>query len=232
MPSLFSVLALLLVALILPIQRWQDMLSRIIAGKLKVILAVILFFAMVMMTPSTPEADQNESDSANDPVVSATTAPSVTNEPTAIPTATPTPTPTPVPTPTPTATPTATPYVTATPLPVLKEGAKGAAVVAMQERLIELGYLKGTADGQFGSGTKKAVIAFQKNNGLTADGIAGEQTMTVLFSSHAVRQQWVWIPQSGSKYHRQSDCSGMQNPTMITLDEALQNNLTPCKKCH
>ena len=45
-------------------------------------------------------------------------------------------------------------------------------VKTLQEALIELGFLSGKADGVFGAGTEKAVIAFQMANGLAADGIA------------------------------------------------------------
>ena len=31
----------------------------------------------------------------------------------------------------------------------------------------------------------------------------------------------VWIPKSGSKYHRSSDCSNMKNPCQVTQDEAI-----------
>ena len=85
---------------------------------------------------------------------------------------------------------TETPVPTQTPPPVpqitpnkkyhnLKKGDKGAEVKARQERLIELGYLpKGAADGSYGNQTYKAVRAFQANNGLTKDGIAGRKTQT------------------------------------------------------
>ena len=59
---------------------------------------------------------------------------------------------------------------------VLKQGSTGTLVKTMQTRLIKWGYLKGTADGIFGAKTKAAVIAFQKKNGLTADGIVGTKT--------------------------------------------------------
>ena len=55
----------------------------------------------------------------------------------------------------------------------LKEGMDSSAVRAMQKRLIDLGYLSGSADGSFGAATKAAVIAFQTANNLTADGVAG-----------------------------------------------------------
>ncbi len=73
----------------------------------------------------------------------------------------------------------------------LKEGMNGDDVRALQRRLITLGYLKGNADGDFGSGTKAAVTAFQQQNGLKADGIAGTATHNKLFSDEAV-------PASGS----------------------------------
>ena len=68
----------------------------------------------------------------------------------------------------------------------LKEGMKDSSEVkAMQARLIELGYLTGSADGDFGASTRAALIAFQKNAGLTADGIAGATTIKALNSSSA-----------------------------------------------
>ena len=68
----------------------------------------------------------------------------------------------------------------------LKKGMQGAAVKAMQQRLIELGYMTGTADGVFGTDTAEAVYYFQKNNGLVRDSVAGEKTLQILFSTSAV----------------------------------------------
>ncbi len=59
---------------------------------------------------------------------------------------------------------------------VLKQGSSGATVKTMQTKLINWGYLTGKADGIFGSKTKAAVIRFQRNNGLSADGIVGTKT--------------------------------------------------------
>ena len=59
------------------------------------------------------------------------------------------------------------------------------AVRDIQKRLKELGYYKGSADGDFGPATEKAVMAFQKANGLTADGKVGEKTLAKLNSSKA-----------------------------------------------
>ena len=66
----------------------------------------------------------------------------------------------------------------------LKKGDKGRDVKTLQERLIELGYMpEGSADGNYGNQTYKAVREFQRNNGLEADGIAGRRTQTYLFEN-------------------------------------------------
>lgn len=63
---------------------------------------------------------------------------------------------------------------------ILKEGASGPDVVALQEKLKEAGFNPGKVDGIFGLGTEAAVLAFQKSQGLLADGIAGPQTLRAL----------------------------------------------------
>lgn len=61
-----------------------------------------------------------------------------------------------------------------------KQGSSGDEVTAIQTKLYELGYYGGRIDGIFGSGTKNALINFQMDNGLTADGIAGTKTLQAL----------------------------------------------------
>jgi len=61
--------------------------------------------------------------------------------------------------------------------PTLRLGARGGAVVTLQHRLASLHYFDvGAADGAFGQNTYHAVIAFQKVQGLTRDGIVGPAT--------------------------------------------------------
>ena len=67
----------------------------------------------------------------------------------------------------------------------LKHGSTGDDVKKMQQRLKELGYLKGSADGDFGDATETAVKAFQLQNGLAVDGKAGAKTLEKLYSSTA-----------------------------------------------
>lgn len=60
--------------------------------------------------------------------------------------------------------------------PMVSYGSRGDAVRKLQELLNALGYDCGSVDGIFGSKTKAAVLAFQKANGLAADGIVGPLT--------------------------------------------------------
>jgi hypothetical protein len=62
----------------------------------------------------------------------------------------------------------------------LTEGAKGPDVTALQERLTQLGYWNGKADGSFGSLTQQAVYALQKAAGLGRDGVVGPKTQKAL----------------------------------------------------
>ena len=91
---------------------------------------------------------------------------------------------------------TATPAPTATPSvkdptiqiatnKTLRQGDSNSSVKEMQQRLIELGYLSGKADGIFGAQTYAALVAFQRANALSPDGIAGSKTLSALNSSSA-----------------------------------------------
>lgn len=87
---------------------------------------------------------------------------------------------------------TATPRPTATPDLsrdyYLKVGLTGKKVTTLQNRLIELGWMAGKADGTFGGATEAAVKAFQKKtSGLWDDGIAGPDTLKALYSSSAAK---------------------------------------------
>lgn len=61
-----------------------------------------------------------------------------------------------------------------------KYGSTGSEVKKIQQKLKELGYYKGNVDGIYGTATKKAVTAFQKNCGITSDGICGPKTLLYL----------------------------------------------------
>lgn len=63
----------------------------------------------------------------------------------------------------------------------LKYGDSGSRVTELQTALVKLGYNTNGVDGRFGAGTQRAVISFQKDNGLEADGLAGTKTLELLY---------------------------------------------------
>jgi len=71
-------------------------------------------------------------------------------------------------------------------LSTLRRGDENQQVLVLQQYLLSLGYLSTQPDGQFGSGTERAVKLFQEANGLTADGIAGKGTLAILYGGDAI----------------------------------------------
>lgn len=66
----------------------------------------------------------------------------------------------------------------------LLEGTRGTDVDSFQKQLVDLGYLS-KATGYYGTETIEAVKSFQKQNGLSADGKAGEKTFALIYSPDA-----------------------------------------------
>lgn len=65
-------------------------------------------------------------------------------------------------------------------MPLLKQGSSGPAVKDLQQKLKALGFDPNGVDGNFGPGTKAAVIAFQQSKGLQPDGKVGPATMAAI----------------------------------------------------
>ena len=61
-------------------------------------------------------------------------------------------------------------------------------------------------------------------------------TSSVQQNSSTVTQtpsdEMVWIPRTGSKFHRNASCSNMKDPTQVTRQEAESRGYEPCKKCY
>lgn len=70
----------------------------------------------------------------------------------------------------------------ANPSMVLRLGDEGTAVQVLQQKLKDLGYFKNaTTTTYFGIVTQQSISNFQKQNSLTQDGVAGEQTLKLIF---------------------------------------------------
>ncbi len=85
-------------------------------------------------------------------------------------------------TPTPTPVPTLSPEEDAGGYKILQKGSTGKDVTALQEALIELGFLKGQPDAKYGSGTERAVIAFQTKNDYPSTGIMDANIQAFLYT--------------------------------------------------
>ncbi|WP_283399208.1 peptidoglycan-binding domain-containing protein [Aristaeella lactis] len=129
----------------------------------------------------------------------------------------------------PTATPSPTPEPTM--VPELKSGSKGDEVTALQELLVQYGYLSGKASGKYDNATIKAVKDFQINNRLEETGKCTEEVWEKI-TNWPKQQETVYKSKKGKVYHSRSDCSGMKTATSMTLSDALRKGLTPCSHCH
>lgn len=109
---------------------------------------------------------------------------------------------------------------TSTPTPrLLQLNSVGVEVKEMQSRLKELGYYGGEVDGQFGSGTRAAVESFQRQHGIEADGVAGETTLTRLYSAQA--QGFVATPTPSPTPESATLSGGAQGEAVKRLQQRL-----------
>lgn len=75
--------------------------------------------------------------------------------------------------------------------PTLRKGNKNIYVKQVQEKLLALGYSLGICgvDGDFGNATEAAVKKFQKDHGLTVDGVVGAKTYAALDAAQPGEKQ-------------------------------------------
>ena len=79
------------------------------------------------------------------------------------------------------------------PAKTLKPGQSGAAVVAMRDRLVSMGYLRRSATQTYDATLQRAVQVFQRDHGLTTDGVAGPSTMAEINKPMEARLQSVIV---------------------------------------
>lgn len=86
-------------------------------------------------------------------------------------------------------------------LTTLRRGARGNEVRELQRLLLEWGYNPGPIDGIFGARTEQAVLQFQRDQGLTPDGIVGPKTWGALQSQQPPSYQTYTI-QAGDTFYK------------------------------
>lgn len=123
------------------------------------------------------------------------------------------------------------PTAAPTDIPTLKKGSTGQAVKELQQRLIEMNFLAGSADGDYGNKTVQAVKDFQLVNNLKSDGIAGPETIRKLFSHSARWNHTVYMTENGKVFHCDDDCRNYTMTKSLTVVEAYKKGIEPCSIC-
>ena len=143
-----------------------------------IVLAVLAIIAVIVIAILLVRAVSGSDNPTTPPVTTATTPTDTTPASTTPTDTTPTDT-TPTDTTPTTTTPTSGSVHRATEA-TLRAGTTGSSVTDLQKALNQLGYDAGTADGNYGAATTAAVSAFQKDKGLTEDGVAGPTTLAAI----------------------------------------------------
>ena len=225
-PSFSSLISVLIVALVIPISKWQAILNKYIKGKLKLIIVIILALVTMFTAPNTeanaPDdttATTTTEASTNSTVesTSETTAASTT-EPTTAPTTTPTTTPTTAPTTEPTTEPTTAP----TTEPPHTHSFSSATCTA--PKTCSCGATEGEANGH---NWKDATYTSPKT--CTVCGTTEGTPLDVPGKENYHGHVYTGGDKS-TKYHYEADCAGKYSHE-ITWDEVEKRNLGPCKTC-
>ena len=98
--------------------------------------------------------------------------------------------------------------------PTLRRGSRGDDVKKLQETLNALGYDCGTADGIFGAKTEIAVRSFQQANGLAEDGIAGKNTLALLYNKEGKEEGTYKVVIGGLAYEAAAELASKYNGTL------------------
>lgn len=98
--------------------------------------------------------------------------------------------------------------------PTLRKGSRGDDVKKLQETLNAMGYDCGTADGIFGVKTEAAVRKFQQENVLPEDGIAGKNTLALLYNKEGKEEGTYKVVIGGLAYEAAAELASKYNGTL------------------
>lgn len=116
----------------------------------------------------------------------------------------------------------------------MRNGDAGIDVVRLQRRLNGLEYYYGSRDGSYGNGTETAVRSFQKRNGLEQSGIAGKETLALLFSADAKKALKPYVLKVSTKdqrvYAYGLDDNGEHTQLVRTMKCSTGRDSTPTPK--
>jgi len=115
-------------------------------------------------------------------------------------------------------------YVDPTGHAVIKAGQSGDQVKAVQEMLVKAGHSI-DADGKFGPKTQAAVIAFQQSQGIKADGIVGNQTLSVLGAAATTKNAPEFVKQAAISGAKTAPIGDIKSSTILMSDKEFQKAL-------
>lgn len=217
-PSFSSLISVLIVALVIPISKWQAILNKYIKGKLKLIIVIILALVTMFTAPNT------EANAPDDTTATTTTEASTdsTVESTSETTAASTTEPTTAPTIEPTTAPTTEPTTAPTTEPPHTHSFSSATCTA--PKTCSCGATEGEANGH---NWKDASYTSPKT--CTVCGTTEGTPLDVPGKENYHGHVYTGGDKS-TKYHYEADCAGKYSHE-ITWDEVEKRNLGPCKTC-
>ncbi len=102
----------------------------------------------------------------------------------------------------------------------LRIGYVGNDVTKLQKALDILGYYEGKIDGDYGASTTAAVLIYQKDKGIEADGVAGKSTITSIFGSCAKKAD---IDSTGETAPETKTASASSSKTSVSSGNAVSS---------
>lgn len=111
----------------------------------------------------------------------------------------------------------------------LRQGDKGQAVLALKQRMYELGYFTSTKfSNEFNATTKERLIELQKKNGLDADGIATPEVQTLIFSADCLPRSAAGPASTLAPQKKEKTAKAAAKPASLTpASEALKLDFLP-----
>ena len=217
-PSFSSLISVLIVALVIPIPKWQSILNKYIKGKLKLIIVIVLALVTIFTAPNTEASVPDDTTSTISTEASTNFTDASTSETTTVSTTETTTAPTTEPTTTPTTEPTTAPSTE----PPHTHNFNPATCTA--PKTCSCGATEGNANGH---SWKEATYSSPKTCTVcgTTEGNPLDVPGKENYHGHVYTGG-----ESSIKYHYESQCAG-KNSHEITWEEVERRNLGPCGTC-
>ena len=240
LPSISGFIAFLVAVILAPVQQWQDVLSKILKGKVKGVVVAVLVVVMIVAAPNldvpgidnTPDTTEKNVTEVSTTKEEATTVGGVEDT-------------------------TDAEEITTESAPVTENG--GEVTTDKPEADVTENQVNNPTQAPTQASTQAPPVTEQETKPVHAhsfkdatctapktctscgatEGSAlghsysnGKCTRCGANDPNYVAEEMVWIPKSGSKYHCKPNCGTMKNPTQVTKSEAESRGYGPCGNCY